>query len=395
MLSIDEAAARIQAAVTATGAEDVTLADADGRILAAPIVATRPLPGFANAAMDGFAARAAELPATLPVAGMIAAGGGAPPALPIGAAARIMTGAPMPDGADCVVMFEDADDGGATVTLPAARVGAHVRQVGEDVAAGAIVVEAGVRLGPGELTVAAALGCATVRVARRPRVAILATGDELRPVGATLGPGELYDSSAYGLAAAVRAAGGVPDYLGVVADEPDATAAAIARALTADVVITTGGVSAGDRDHVRGALTASGVTLDFWKVAMKPGKPLAVGRAGATLVFALPGNPVSSWTSFELFVRPALLAMAGARVTTRPRAPVRLPDGYRKPAGRAHVVRAALTRDGAALIARPHPRQGSGMQASLVGVDALIEVAAEVTEVAPGADAPAWLLEAR
>ncbi len=395
MLSIAAAAARILETVGRTGDEVVALADAAGRIAAASIVAGRPLPGFTNAAMDGFAARAAELPAVLPVVGMVAAGPGTPAPLAPGTAVRIMTGAPVPAGADCVVMFEDADDRGAMVGLPATRAGTHVRLAGEDLAVGAPAIVAGTRLGPGELTVAAALGCATVRVARRPRVAILATGDELRPIEAELGPGELVDSSAYGLAAAVRAAGGEPEYLGVVADEPDAVTAAIARALAADVVVTTGGVSAGDRDHVRAALAACGVTLDFWKVAMKPGKPLAVGRAGATTVFALPGNPVSSWSSFELFVRPALLAMMGARVVTRPRAPVVLPEGYRKPAGRAHVVRAAVERDGARLLAHPHPRQGSGMMSSLLGVDALIEIAAEVTEVAPGEAAPAWLLEAR
>lgn len=394
MQSIAEASARIQALIARLPAEDVALDEADGRILAGPIVAARALPGFDHAAMDGFAVRAAELPATVPVVGAVAAGARAPAALGAGTAVRIMTGAPLPPGADAVVMFEDARDAGATVELPVTAVGSHVRRVGEDVAIGDEVIAAGTRLGPGELTVAAALGCATVAVARRPRVAILATGDELRPVGATLGLGEVVDSSAYGLRAAVRAAGGAPEYLGVIVDDRAATAAAIARALAADVVLTTGGVSAGDHDHVRGALGDAGVTLDFWKVALRPGKPLAVGRRGATTVFALPGNPVSSWSSFELFVRPALLAMQGARVTTRPRAPVVLVDGYRKAAGRAHVLRAAVVRHGAVLVATPHPRQGSGMQSSLVGVDALVEIAAEVTDVAPGGVVPAWLLGA-
>ncbi|MBK9037018.1 MAG: molybdopterin molybdotransferase MoeA [Myxococcales bacterium] len=392
MLSIADAALRIQALIARVPTEVVALAEADGRILATPIVAGRPLPGFDNSAMDGFAVRAADVPGTLPVVAAIAAGARAPAPLPPGAAVRIMTGAPLPPGADAIVMFEDARDHGATVELPAAPAGDHVRRQGEDVAVGDLVVAAGTLLGSGEVTVAAALGCATVTVARRPRVAILATGDELRAIDAALAPGELVDSSSYGLRAAVRAAGGAPDYLGVVGDDRDATTAAIARALAADVVITTGGVSVGDHDHVRAALTDAGVTLDFWKVAMRPGKPLAVGQAGATMVFALPGNPVSSWVGFELFVRPALLAMQGAQVTTRPRAPVVLPDGYRKPAGRAHVIRVALVRDGARLIARPHPKQGSAMQSSLVGCDALVEIAAELTEVAPGDTAPAWLV---
>lgn len=394
VLSIHDASARIQAAIARLPAEPVALRAADGRILAEPIVAGRPLPGFANSAMDGFAVRAADLPGTLPVVGAVAAGARAPAELAPGTAVRIMTGAPVPAGADTIVMFEDATTAGDRVTLPAARRGDHVRAIGEDVALGELVVGAGVALGPGELTVAAALGFATVVVARRPRVAILSTGDELVAIDAAPAPGQLVDSSSYGLAAAVRAAGGEARYLGVVADDRAATIAAIAEALTADVVVTTGGVSAGDHDHVRDALAAAGVTLDFWKVAMKPGKPFAFGRAGATAVFALPGNPVSSFTAFELFVRPALLAMQGAARTTRPRAPVVLLEGYRKPVGRAHVVRAAIARDGARLIATPHAKQGSAMQSSLVGCDALIEIAAGVTDIEPGAAAPAWLLGA-
>jgi molybdopterin molybdotransferase len=394
VLSIHDASERIQAVIGRLPGEPVPLEDADGRILATPIVAARALPGFANSAMDGFAVRAADLPGTLPVVGAIAAGARIPPELQPGTAVRIMTGAPVPPGADTIVMFEDATTDGARVTLPAARRGDHVRAIGEDVAIGDAAVAAGVALRAGELTVAAALGHATVTVARRPRVAILSTGDELVTVDAALAPGQLVDSSSYGLAAAVRAAGGEPRRLGIVADDRAATIAAIAAALTADVVITTGGVSAGDHDHVRDALAAAGVTLDFWKVAMKPGKPFAFGRTATAAVFALPGNPVSSFTAFELFVRPALLAMQGATRTMRPRAPVVLLDGFRKPAGRAHVLRAAIARDGARLIATPHAKQGSAMQSSLVGCDALVEIAADVTEVAPGATAPAWLLGA-
>jgi molybdopterin molybdotransferase len=394
MQSIEQASARILELVTPLAAQRVALDDADGRYLAADVIATRSLPGFDNSAMDGFAIRAHDVPATLPVVAAIAAGATMPAPLPSASAVRIMTGAPLPPGADTVVIFEDAHDHGATVDLPAAALGDNVRRVGEDVANGDRVIAAGHRLGPGELTVLAALGCAQVPVGGRPRVALIATGDELRAIDATLAPGQLVDSSAYGLRAAIRAAGGEPDYLGIVGDDRQQVTAAITRALTADIVITTGGVSAGDHDYVRTALADAGVALDFWKVAMKPGKPLAVGRAGRTLVFALPGNPVSSAIGFELFVRPALLALQGAAVVYRPRVPVVVPDGYDKPAGRAHVLRAGLHRDGARLIATPHRKQGSAMQSSLVGCDALLEIPAAATAIAPGATVTAWLLAA-
>ena len=394
MITVADASARIEELVGRLASEEVDLDLADGRILAETVVARRALPGFDNSAMDGFAVRAAELPARLPVVGSIAAGAREVAPLAPGTAVRIMTGAPMPAGADAVVMFEDAQDGGTTVTLPAARRGANLRHAGEDVAIGELALAAGTRLGPGELMLLAALGCATVKVARRPQVALLATGDELVSITMVPGPGQLVDSSAYGLRANIAAAGGVAHYLGAVGDDPAELATVIGRALAADVVVTTGGVSMGDHDHVRGALAAAGVTLDFWKVAMKPGKPLAVGKAGSTTVFALPGNPVSSAVAFELFVRPALLAMQGASVTARPRAPVVMPAGYRKAAGRAHFLRARITRDGAELVATPHPKQGSAMISSLVGCDALVEIAAEVESIEPGGHATALLVRA-
>lgn len=394
MISVREAGARVQELVARVEHEVVALDAAAGRVLASDVIAVRALPGFDNSAMDGFAVRAADLPGTLPVVGAIAARPGAPKPLAPGTAVRIMTGAPLPDGADTVVIFEDAQDHGATVTLPTAAPGENVRRAGEDLAIGDLAVPAGARLGAGELIALAALGCASIPVARHPRVALIATGDELCTIDVAPGPGQLVDSSAYGLRAQIVAAGGAPEYLGIVRDDPDALAAAIARALAADVVVTTGGVSAGDHDHVRGALAAAGVSLDFWKVAMRPGKPLAVGKAGRTTLFALPGNPVSSAVSFELFVRPALLAAQGATATARPRVPVVLPDGYRKPAGRAHFLRASILREGATLTAMPHAKQGSAMLSSLVGCDALVEIPAETTEVAPGATTDALLLRA-
>jgi molybdopterin molybdotransferase len=393
MLSVADAAARTRALVPRLPTEDVALDDAAGRVLAIDLVAARALPGDDNSAMDGFAVHSRDLPATLPVVAHIAAGA-VPRPLPPGAAARIMTGAIMPPGADAVVMFEDSHEDGDRVTLPAARAGAHVRRRGEDIAPGEHALSRGVRLGWGEVALAGALGFSRLPVARRPVVAIVSTGDELVDITVTPGPGQVVDSSAHALAVQIAEAGGVPRYLGVARDDAGAVRALVERALTCDVVLTTAGVSAGDHDHVREALAAAGVTLDFWKVAMKPGKPLAAGRAGAVPVFALPGNPVSSVLAFELFVRPALLAMQGATEVDRPRAPVVLPAGFSKPPGRATYLRARLGRDGERLIATLHPRQGSHMLTSLVGVDALVEIDATLGDIAPGGTAPALLLRA-
>jgi molybdopterin molybdotransferase len=266
--------------------------------------------------------------------------------------------------------------------------------MGEDIAAGERALDAGMRLGWGEIGLAAALGVARVSVTRRPVVAIVATGDELVDIATVPGPGQVVDSSAHALAAHIAEVGGVPKYLGIARDRAEDVRALVEQALACDMVLTTGGVSAGDHDHVRAALASAGVTLDFWKVAMKPGKPLAAGRAGNTPVFALPGNPVSSLVAFELFVRPALLTMLGAAGVDRPRAPVILPEGYKKPPGRAHYLRAWVVRDGARLVAALHPQQGSHMLTSVVGIDALVEIEAGGGDIAPGASATAILLRA-
>jgi molybdopterin molybdotransferase len=231
-------------------------------------------------------------------------------------------------------------------------------------------------------------------VARAPRVALIATGDELVDIATEPKPGQLVDSSMHALAALVREAGGVPHRLGIARDDLADLARVLALALDHDVTITTGGVSVGDRDHVHAALAAAGVTRELWKVAMKPGKPFAFGMRGERPVFGLPGNPVSTVVGFELFLRPALLAMQGARDVERPRASVRLAGGYAKPAGRAHYLRATVTRDASELVARPHAKQGSAMLSSLVGTNALVEIAAEVTSVPDGAAVPALLMEA-
>ena len=396
MQSVEEAVAAIAARIAPLPVQRVPLREAAWRVLAEDIVASRALPGFDNSAMDGYAARSAELPATLPIVARIFAGSPHTGAIAEQSAVRIMTGAALPPELDTVVIQEDVniDELANTVVLPESPVGENVRRAGEDIAIGEIAVTAGVRLGAGELGLLAALGISELPVFRAPRVALIATGDELVDASQPLGPGQSVDSSAHALAAQVAAAGGTSTYIGIAKDDPMTVAAMIASAFDHDVVITTGGVSVGDRDHVRAALAAAGVELELWKVAMKPGKPFSFGVNGAVPVFGLPGNPVSTFVAFELFVRPALLALQGAAVTARPRAPVTVVRGYRKQAGRTHFIRAKIVRNGEHLVAHPHPKQGSAILTSLVGCNALLELAAGTTEFLPNAIVPAILLEA-
>jgi molybdopterin molybdotransferase len=397
VLSVADAVRTVLERVPRLTSEEVPLDQARGRILAAEIVAERSLPGFDNSAMDGYAARSAELPGTLAIGGVVAAGAVHDAPVPPGTALRIFTGAPMPAELDTVVIQEDATVEGDRVTLPASPAGDNVRRTGEDIAVGESVIAAGTRLTPWHLGVLAALGVTSVHVSKAPRVALIATGDELVEVETAPGPGQLVDSSAHALVSLVEEAGGTAHKVGIARDDLSALADLIAAALGYDVVITTGGVSVGDRDHVRAALAQAGVELELYKVAMKPGKPFSFGlRADerSTPVFGLPGNPVSTVVAFELFLRPALLAMQGAATVERPRAPVQIGRGYRKQAGRAHYLRANVVRNGDHLIAHPHAKQGSAMLSSLVTCNALVELPAELTELMPGASASAILLEA-
>ena len=397
MLSVADAMRAVIARVPRLATECVAIDRAAGRVLAADVIAARALPGFDNSAMDGYAARSADLPATVPVAGVIAAGQLDVPALAPGTALRIFTGAPMPAGADTVVIQEDAARDGDRVRLPASPPGDNLRVIGEDIATGETALAAGTRLTAWDVGLLAALGITELVVSRAPRVALIATGDELVDVATPPRPGQLVDSSVHALAALVAEAGGTADRLGIARDDLASLADRLDASLGYDAVITTGGVSVGDRDHVRAALTAAGISLELYKVAMKPGKPFSFGmRGGASPapVFGLPGNPVSTVVAFELFLRPALLAMQRAAVVERPQVTVRVAGGYRKQAGRAHYLRARVVRDGEQLIATPHPKQGSAMLSSLIGCKALIVVGAEVTELAPGAPAPAILMEA-
>ena len=291
-------------------AELVPLWQAHGRVLADDVVAPRDLPGFDDSAMDGLALRSGDTPGELRIVGEILAGTCEVPTLPLGCALRIMTGAPMPAGADAVAIREDirenirenireqAGDGDPVANVPATAAGANVRRRGEDVERGAVALTAGTWLGPGELGMLAALGIASPRVVRRPRVAILATGDELVDVTQVPAVGQRVDSSAHTLLAACREAGADATYLGVARDDADHLTQRIRDALGYDVLLTTGGVSVGAKDLVRDALAAAGAELQLWKVAMRPGKPVAFARAGTTRCVGLPGNPVSTMVSF-------------------------------------------------------------------------------------------------
>ncbi len=398
VLSVADATRTVIERVPRLASETVSIDAALGRVLASDIVAERALPGFDNSAMDGYAVRSSDLPATLPVVAVVAAG--ALLATPVAekSAVRIFTGAPLPPELDTVVIQEDATTDGDQVTLPLSAPGENIRRAGEDIAIGEIVITRGTRLAAWQLGVLAALGFAEVPVSRIPRVAVIATGDELVDVATRPGPGQLVDSSAHALVALIAEAGGIAHRVGIAPDDVGALVGLISAALDYDVVITTGGVSVGDRDHVHAALAAIGVVLELYKVAMKPGKPFSFGMRpgdhGGTPVFGLPGNPVSTVVAFELFIRPALLAMQGATKIERPRVPVQLVGGYRKQAGRAHYLRASIVRNGEHLIAHTHPKQGSAMLSSLVGCNALVELAADETEILPGSTAPALILEA-
>jgi len=395
MLPIASARARIAAKTRRLALERVSLAEARGRVVGTAITAPIDIPRWDNSAMDGYAVRVADVPGTLPIASTIAAG--APPEgiLAPRSTSKVMTGAPIPRGTEAIVMREDVGEGEreARFEQPAER-GQHIRRAGEDIAAGSEALAAGALIGGGELGVLAALGITSLDVGRRPRVALVATGNELVALGTEPGPGQLVNSNSIALGAEVDAAGGVVTGDRMAGDDPDLLRQTMGDSLAeCDVLLTMGGVSAGDFDFVRDVCPAVGIDIDFWKVAIKPGKPLVFGTTErGQLYFGLPGNPVSSMVVFELFVRPALLAMQGCGRIERTRAPVHLAAPYRKLPGRAHYLRASLTRDGERLRADVGRKQGSGMLSSMVGVDALIEIDAERTEVSTDETVTALLL---
>jgi molybdopterin molybdotransferase len=373
LLSLQDAIAQVLARVDPLEPIVVPVAEAVGRVLAEDADAAVDLPPFASSAMDGFALRGDDTPGRLPVVACIAAGAPAAAALQPGESMAIATGGVVPEGADSVVPIENVAelDNEIDVRDPVVS-GSHVRPRGGDVRAGDVVVGVGTRIGTAQLAALAAAGIDRVSVHRPPRVAILATGTELRRPGEPLGPGQIYDSNGVLIAAAVASAGGQVEQLPAVADDEAAHRAALERGLAADVLVTSGGVSVGPHDLVRRILGELGVDEVFWGVAVKPGKPVAFGVRGHTLVFGLPGNPVSSLVGCELFVRPALLALQGASVPGPVFREGRLATAVDRNAHRDELLRARALPSDDGVVLDPVAGQESHMIVRAAGADALV-----------------------
>jgi molybdopterin molybdotransferase len=400
MLTVAEALAMVLDSVAVLEPERAPLLDALNRVLAEPVVARDSLPPFANSSMDGYAVRAADVadagpgePVTLRVVADIAAGRPSDVTLTPGAAARIMTGAPLPDGADAVVPVEDTDEPWRDAARPlperivirrAVGAGDYVRYPGEDIRAGEAVLDAGHALRAQEIGVLASLGLGEVAVVRRPRVGILATGDELVDVTDALSPGKIRNSNSYAQAAQVRALGGEAILLGVAHDTEADVRAHLDGAVTAgvDLLISSAGVSVGAYDVVKSVLEAVG-SVAFWRVRMRPGKPLAFGRYRGIPYLGLPGNPVSAMVSFERFARPAILRMGGHRDLERPTVRARLLEDVQSD-GRESYLRAVVTREKGDYVATTTGSQGSHIMTSLVKANALLIVPEGVVRVPAG-----------
>jgi molybdopterin molybdotransferase len=372
LLTFEEALREILSRVRPLPAEPVPLASAAGRVLGEDARAAVDLPPFASSAMDGFAVRAVDTPGTLPVVARIAAGKPATRALAAGEAMAIATGGVVPTGADAVSPVEAVVQYDDSIEVPKVEPGAHVRPRGGDLASGDVVVRAGAVLRAAELGALAAAGLGEVVCAKRPRAVVVSTGTELRSPGERLEPGQIYEANGVMLAAALASAGAVVTPPTSATDDEQAHRAVLERGLAADVLVTSGGVSVGPHDLVRQIEAELGVTEVFWKVAVKPGKPISFGVREGTLVFGLPGNPVSSLVCFELFVRPALLALQGAREPGPVFAPGELTAAVRRNPERDEFLRARLRVDGARVLLEPVTGQESHMIARAAAADALV-----------------------
>ena len=377
LLPVAEALARVIGAFSPLPAEDIAITEALGRVLAEDVIARRTQPPVAVSSMDGYAVRAADVAspgATLRRVGESAAGHGFAGRLGAGEAVRIFTGAPLPEGADAVVMQEDTDAAGDTVTIHVSVApGRFIRPAGLDFREGDVGLRAGRRLGPREIGLAAAINRPWLAVRRRPRVALIATGDEVVRPGDPVGPFQIVSSNTLALAALVRAVGGEALDLGIAGDNAESLRRIAAGAAGADLLVTTGGASVGEHDLIRAVLGEEGLELDFWRIAMRPGKPLIFGHVRGTPLLGVPGNPVSALVCAILFLRPAIEAMLGLERRGAERARARLGRDLPANDGREDYLRASLaTGDDGEPVATPLPRQDSSMLSALTRADCLL-----------------------
>ena len=393
MISVEEALARLLAPLEAMPAEQISIAEAVGRVLAEDVAARRTQPPFAVSAMDGYAVRAedvAQVPARLRIVAEIPAGAGYDGTLGPGEAARIFTGAPLPAGADAIVIQEDtARDGDRVEVREGAAKGRYVRRAGLDFAEGEVLLEAGRRLTPRDIGLAAAMNRPWLFVHRRPRVGILSTGDEIVMPGDPIGPHQIVSSNALSLAAFVTACGGTPIQVGNAPDDPDALRHIAAAAQGMDLFVTTGGVSVGEHDLVRDVLSEEGLAIDFWQIAMRPGKPLMVGRYRGTPMLGLPGNPVSTLVCSLLFLRPALDRLSGLPDEAAPAVTARLAVPLKQNDRRQDYLRARLSRAPDGLLeVTPFEVQDSSMMRPLAASDCLVMRPPQAPALSAGSEVP-------
>jgi molybdopterin molybdotransferase len=395
MPTFEEARRKILQNVTTLGIERVSLLDALGRVIAGDIIAPWDMPCFDNSAMDGFAVRAVDClsSAALRITGYIPAGGAATDPLETGCAIRIMTGAPIPQGCDAVVPVEETAESGDQVGIRGeVAAGQHIRFRGEDVKTGETIIAAGTVIRPPEISMLASFGKAFLPVYRKARVAILSTGDELIELGEQMTSGRIINSNAWSLAAAVMEIGALPLILGIARDNPESHREKMLEGLKADALITSAGVSAGDRDLVRDILAELGVEQLFWRVDIKPGGPLAFGMKDGKPVFSLPGNPVSTMVTFEEFVRPALLRMMGHKRVIKPFVRAVLQSKARKKPGKINFLRVKLTTENGRYLAYSSGDQNTGILKTMLMADAIAVLPADRTEFSPGEEVDLHIL---
>jgi molybdopterin molybdotransferase len=401
MISVEKALTTILKHFRPLGLESVNLLDARGRVIGENVVAPRNIPSAANSAMDGYAVCHADVkrasknnPVTLKIIENIPAGRIARKTINRGEAARIMTGAVIPKGADTVVRQEDTKKDGQTVTVfSGAKKGENIRLAGEDVRKGRRVIRKGDVLRPAHIGMLAALGKASVNVYQKPRVAIMSTGDELVDIKTNPGPGKIVNSNSYSLAAQVLECGAIPVMLGIARDKKSDLEKKFKQALRADVIISSGGVSVGDFDFVKNVMGDIGNAMHFWQVAMRPGKPLAFGAIEGVPLFGLPGNPVSAMVSFEQFVRPSLLKMLGYKKIFRQTIQAVCEDDFAKKAGFRHFIRAVIQKENGRYVAAITGDQGSGILKSMVAANGLIIMGEDQLRIKKGDTVTVQLLD--